>query len=434
MKRTFFVTIILAAFMLSFSSCNKESGIDAGKGNTLVVKVTKAAITKAATRAIEDQVDPYAEGATDGYFADIDNLFVIMMTGSGTIVEHDGNTVHNLPLADLDDNEGYYYFEQVPASVGKVLVVGNLSTADETAFGGFTTDAEIQAYALTAASQNLAAKEGVDYLFIMGYGNVVLGGAPPVGFTGFPASHDPDHLYGEAYVTVQSVTSRFQIGTVIPGENVWEVELVQVFVNNVYTQLPKSASTLSYFSAADVAVWATTPATSSTLTAADIASAAYSGTGFPAIFTDAASSLVTTTSATSKAYAYNFFSVGSPEELPHLILLVKGQYSIVDPEWDGVDPDEEYIPSGVYFLQYVTYRNFFNAATGGTKLTSFLPNYIYNIGLAAPSSTGFPDGDEDGGIPIDADDLRPTAEMDDYNLGVNVTITPWWTVRIFPKL
>ena len=134
MKRTFFVTIILAAFMLSFSSCNKESGIDAGKGNTLVVKVTKAAITKAATRAIEDQVDPYAEGATDGYFADIDNLFVIMMTGSGTIVEYDGDTVINLPLAELDDNEGYYYFEQVPASVGKVLVVGNLSAADITAF------------------------------------------------------------------------------------------------------------------------------------------------------------------------------------------------------------------------------------------------------------------------------------------------------------
>ena len=85
-----------------------------------------------------------------------------------------------------------------------------------------------------------------------------------------------------------------------------------------------------------------------------------------------------------------------------------------DPDNTGTE-----IGSGLYFLQWVTFTKFID---GGTQLTAFEANKIYKVGTGAT------------GIEIKANMLRETAEMEDYDLGINLTVTPWTEVEVTPGI
>ena len=73
-----------------------------------------------------------------------------------------------------------------------------------------------------------------------------------------------------------------------------------------------------------------------------------------------------------------------------------------------------------YFIGWVTYEKY--SSSPGNYIPEMLPNNIYKMGVDA------------NGIKIDAPNIRPKPEPEDYDLGIKVEITPWTINRVTPEV
>jgi hypothetical protein len=191
------------------------------------------------------------------------------------------------------------------------------------------------------------------------------------------------------------------------------VDLIGVWINNFYSDGSKGTTLLSSFPTPPASgivlypmgstVWGITPSTSSSPKDTPFGSSVTFGVPYaPQAYYNAYHSDVEL-DADSKVYAYHIFA---GDNIPHLILLVKGEY------------DEDYYSGDdKYFLGWVTFKRF---KEGGVDITTILPNYIYKIGVGTT------------GIAIDADDITPDPEMTVFDLGIDVVITPWLVKNVTP--
>ena len=361
--------------------------------------VVKFALT-VATRAVEAPVAPFNVLTNDGGISKLANAEVFLINASGKVVMQ-----KSFDAADIAD--GYKRIEQVDASVNKVIAIANVPAYDLAAVKALSTYGDIMAYRFTGASQNPGLEgAGIEGLTLMGESTTAL-------------VFDTD-VYKEATIVLSALTARFEIGTVVPGNGLKSIELVGVWINNVYTNSQKDQ--LIYNGAFDAA-WTTTPSAGTDFSDyGDLSNIDLAYNEYPYYFNKGSEEV--NEGADSKVYAFNIFSVDNDkyEQLPHIVLLVKGEYGMDDPDNPGTK-----IGSGLFFLQWVTFRNYFFMNAPYT-LDKFMPNVIYRVGLGGTT------GDQNG-IIIDADLLRPTPEMDDFDLGICVTtIAPWWVQMVYPSL
>ena len=107
-------------------------------------------------------------------------------------------------------------------------------------------------------------------------------------------------------------------------------------------------------------------------------------------------------SPTSSVYAYHVFA-GS--NIPHVIMLVKGEYTVADASGNK------------YFLGYVTFNKFND---GSSDISTITANTIYKMGVGAT------------GITINAEDITEDPEMAIFDLGISVTTTAWTVMNVTP--
>ena len=372
--------LFTAAALLGVTSCTLErEGGETDKGNTIVLKLPNGLKSK----AIEDQVPNNTKALT------VVNAEVFLTSAAGNVVER-----HTINPSDV--TAGYKRIEQVSPSVANVLMVANIPTANLATVQALTNANAIKTYAYTIASQNITPAGGgavpIDNKTLIGDG--VLN---PLAVNPIPDGHD----YKEFDVTLGALTARFEIGTVVAGEGVANVQMVGVWVNNFYADGAKTTVTNHPSSAS---FWGITPSTGISTTAyGTVTIPAYS----PAVYHDAGNSGVTTVSGT-QVYAYHVFAGAN---IPHLILLVKGEYQ---PGY--FDP----VTGEKYFLKWYTYTKFLEGAAPGTPIASIVANTIYRVGIT--------------GIVINQKDGTDEPELEKFDLGIDVTLTPWTVKNVTPGI
>ena len=379
-KIKIFTLLAMTAFMFA-ASCGKESEIDVSKeGVSLIVKLPAGL----KTRAVEDPVADHSATST------IDNMVVFLLNGT-TVVPHPNTTLYptnGIEFEPTDITAEYKLIEGVPGSVNRVVVVANIPSdklTDVKTQGNYTAIAD---YAYTIASQNLGSSGdgGIENLTMMGQ----------------DTPHDatpPQANYQEVDIVLDALTARFEIGAVKAGTGIvpGSIDIVGVFINNVYTTAAKT--TLFQFPGP----WTTSPV-------AGVNTSAYGSVTLPTyssynVLRDPGNALVNV-DADSKVYAYHVFA--GTTDIPRLILLVKGEYQ-----------SGYYDTTEKYFLKWITFTKFLD---GGTPISTLLPNTIYKVGVGAT------------GITIDAEHLTIEPELEDFDLGVNVDITEWVAKNVTPQI
>ena len=368
MKKILLATLALAVM---FTSCSKEdNGGNETQDNVLLVKLPD----NVNLRAVESQ----ATTATTITLSDV------------TVFLLNGNTLAAPPVvfSGSEISNKAKRIEQVPSGVNNVIIVANIPAGATVA--SLTTGTAIKEYAYTVASQNASNIETVTR---MG--------------TGVPATAadpTPDgHEYKTVSVELTPLVARFEIGTVKPGTGIANVELIGVWINSYYTNGSKSAV---QFHASSDPKWVTTPLTSTSPMATPFGAVTMDNAPYTeTTYYNAADNTNVVLNAASKVYAYQVFAGAN---IPHLILLLKGEYDTG--YYTGTDK---------YFLRYLTFRNF---EDGGTAITSVAANTIYKVGVGVT------------GITVNAEDLTPDPEMNLFDLGITVTVTPWTEKNVTPAL
>jgi hypothetical protein len=128
----------------------------------------------------------------------------------------------------------------------------------------------------------------------------------------------------------------------------------------------------------------------------------------PVLYTLGSSTVNVAAGAATPAYAFHLFSGQQTPQLPHVILMVAGEYAT------GYYTGDE-----KYFCGYVTFTKY-NSAAGYVQ--SIENNKIYKMGLQSPF-----------GIPINAEDVTDRPELEDFDLGINVTVTAWSILHVTPE-
>jgi hypothetical protein len=372
-----------AALVMGFTSCNKEDATypSTKDNNVLLVKLPGSS-----TRAVEEQVGSGTTATT------VLNAEVFLInSGSGAVVARESFNATEISAKQKR-------IENVPASVNKVVVVANIPTdvpATLTAVQALPNYNAVKNYAYTIASQNITPVTGspISNKTLMGEGIPVTSTEPN------PDGHD----YKAVSIALDALTSRFEIGAIKAGTGVASVDLVGVWINNYFNDGSKAGSTLNSSSSP---FWTTTPATGNSDTAFTTVSLgnAYS----PAEYYNAYDAQVSL-STNSKAYAFHLFSGNI---IPRVIMLVKGEYE------DGYYSDNQ-----KYFLGWVTFNKYNEGTTDSPVwITSILPNYIYKVGTGAT------------GVKINAPDITTEPELANFDLSVNVTITPWTEKNVIPGI
>ena len=372
MRKTFFAIIIMAAALAGTMSCTKSNENSPKEGNVLLVKLPDNVVL---SRAVENPV------ADNSITATIANVEVFMInSASGLVLKRESFTSAEITARTKR-------IEEVPAAVNQVLVVANIPAAVLTTVQGLTNYNAIKNYAFTIASQNSSA--GVNDKTLMGEG------VPAAAVDPNPDGHD----YKAVSIALNALTARFEIGAVKPGTGVASVELVGVWINSYYADGSKAAVTHNQ---SNSPYWVTSPSASTSPSATAFGSIGLTTPYIPTEYYNAASAQVTLT-AGSQVYAYHVFA-GS--NIPHVIMLVRGEYATG--YFNGANR---------YFLGWVTFNKYLDA---GTPITSILPNHIYKIGIGAT------------GVAIDAGAITPDPELNNFDLGVTVTITPWTAKNVIP--
>jgi len=377
MKTNILAIFAMAAVISGTISCSRgddNNATTAGKDdNVLVIQLPD---NVAPARSVEAQV-------ATGTSTTLSDVQVFLLNSSNIVLIHD--TFSGQEMTDKKKR-----MEQVPSAVSKVVVIANAPAgAERTAVAALTSYSALMTYPFTVAGQNAGA--GVDSKTLRGEG------APATATDPAPDGHD----YKKADVTLNAITGRFEIGAVKAGTGITSVTLDGVWINQYYND--GSLPTPVVFNDSNASCWNTTP---------DPKTASPQSTPFttvstipaytsPAYYT-AANNASVTLSAASQVYAFHVFSGAN---VPHLILLVHGEYATSD--------------ANRYFLGWVTFRKFMDA---GTAISSILPNTIYKVG------TGIT------GITINADEITERPEMDNIDLGIDVTITPWTEKIVTPSV
>ena len=366
MKKILFATLALAVM---FTSCSKEdNGGNETQDNVIVVKLPN----NVSLRAVEAQ-----ESATSTIT--LNDVTVFLLNGNNVV---GAPKIFSGPEIFAKSKR----IEQVSSSVNKVIVVANIPAGDMPTVIALTTETAIKNYAFAIASQN----SGIAAVTRMG--------------TGTPATATdltPDgHNYKAVSVELEPLTARFEIGTVKPGNNIANVTLEGVWINAYYTDGAKTV--VKTHNDADP-VWLTTPLTTSSPFNAAVGTVTMTNPYTVPSYYNMASPLVTLT-AGSQVYAYQLFAGAN---IPHLILLVKGEYTTAD------------ALGNKFFLGYVTFTKF---TESGTDISSVLANTIYKVGVGVT------------GIEINAEDITPWPEMQLFDLGVTVTTAPWTVKTVTPNI
>ena len=396
MKKTkIFALLAMTAFIFA-ASCGKESVVEpSNEGASLVVKLP----LNMKTRAVEDPV----AGGTNSGSINLENVVVFMLNG-GTVVPHPDNVTYPTNGIEFDATEigaGEKWIELVPATVNRVVVVANIPSADLATVLASGTYSDIATHPYTLASQNLSISGpsglgGIQDLTMMGEGIPVLqSGTNPVD------SHD----WKEVSIELKALTARFEIGGVIPGVGVvsGSLKIEGVWLNNFYPTAAKVSPPWTFPSA-----WTTTPAAGVSDDPDDFDNSIVTYT-FPSFthtyfFNIGNPLVVAPVPPGDKVYAFHVFA---GNVVPHLIILVSGEYATG--YYDGDDK---------YFLKWYTFTKFMD---GATPITTVDPNIIYKVGVAT-------------GIAINASEGTDEPELTEFDLSIIVTIADWTAKPVTPVI
>lgn len=388
-KVNFFAMLAAAALMTGVTGCSNDDNVGEGPGNgdaTLVIKLPSNVVP--GSRAVEDPVADQSETT-------LENVSVFMLNA--------GAVVDTCTFTQSEISAGEKRIEQVAATINRVIVVANIPTAaDSTALYGYSNAAAILSHPYSTASQNApAAAAGINGKVLVGDANVadVNAGDPQIGAS-------DGHTYKEATVTLDALTARFEIGAVKNGTGVAEVALIGVWINKFY----KDGSLADIINkTSGNTCWDTTPSTivgGGSATDVDWGNSVAMGSWDELEYHDVANDDVEI-DVDSKVYAYQVFA---GENIPQLILLVRGKYAA------GYFNDEK----DEYFFGYVTFTKFIDGNNG--EIAKVEANTIYKIGVGTT------------GIVITPDIITPKPNLEDIDLGINVLVTPWTEKTVTPAV
>ena len=387
-KVNFFAMLAAAALMTGVTGCSNDDNVGEGPDNgdaTLVIKLPSN-VVGTGSRAVEA---PVAGGSN-----------VKTALNGVTVFLLNGNSVVSRDEFDNDEiTAGYKRLEQVSATINRVILIANASSTDKIAFEGYGNASVILSHAYSTASQNVA-NDGIKNKVLVGDATTT-GGTDPG--TSDP-NHESGHTYMEADVTLDAITARFEIGAVKAGTGVAEVELLGVWINKFYED-GSLASIINKTSSNTC--WDTTPSTfvgGGSDTEVNWGSPITMGTPWAeSEYHDDADAEVEL-DANSKVYAYQVFA---GENIPQLILLVRGKYAT------GYFNDA----TDQYFFGYVTFTKFID---GSTEIGKVEANTIYKIGVGTT------------GIVITPDIITPKPNLEDIDLGIKVEVAPWTEKTVTP--
>ena len=195
--------------------------------------------------------------------------------------------------------------------------------------------------------------------------------------------------YYQADIALSSITSRFEIGTIIAGENITSLVVTNVFFNNYFG---------SYSMNTDGIV--------------NIATDLWTGASPAGIAPWAmiAGSTDVTSTAGTKAYAYQAYA---GLLIPQIIFQVSGVST-------GTLAGQE--APGAFENYYVTIKGFTKSTNGvQTQLTTLNPHTVYQVAMDAP-------------LTVNATAITPEPDKDEVGLVVNVTVKEWSKETLTPEI
>lgn len=365
--KTIFLSMLAVA---TLASCNKD---DDGMETTAVKSNFEVTLPGApGTYAVEDT---YLAGQITPLYNDVTTY----------LVNVDGFGVKEV-WTDAEIAAKKKSFEQIvkPAKVIVVVNAGNVTLPD--LFKG--TELEDALQALTIANQNLLLKNlgdadtkgnaAGDYSSVQ---QVTLYGEQGNFTTGTP--HEGHEVF-EAEVTLKSLVSRFEVGTVKAGTGLKNLAVDAVYINYFYNTNNETGASTEYTSAD----WAEP----------------YD----PTWATDGGSVDVTSGDKT-KAYAYQVFAGNL---VPHIIYKVSGTVAEGSKLADGT--------TGSFSGKYITVKGF--KVDGTTSLTALEAHKIYKMGLT------------DGGIEISAEQITSEPETVKVDLVVTIKVADWTVQTVTPEI
>lgn len=382
-----------AALMTGVTGCSNDDNVGEGPDNgdaTLVIKLPSN-VVGTGSRAVENPVAGGSNAKTP-----LKNVSVFMLNA--------GAVIDTCTFTSAEMIAGYKRIEQVAATINRVIVVANIPTAaDSTALYGYSNAADILSHPYSTASQNIA-EGGIANKVLVG-DTITIAGATD------PGTNDPNHVSGHTYmeanVTLNALTARFEIGTVKRGTGVAEVELIGVWINKFYKDGSRKIAEVIN-KASTEACWTTTPPTLSGAGSeidVDWGNPITMGTPWAeSEYHDVADTTAVKLDVNSKVYAYQVFA---GENIPQLILLVRGKYAT------GYFNDA----SDEYFFGYVTFTKFIE---GGSEIAKIEANTIYKIGVGTT------------GIEIIPEIITPKPNLEDIDLGIKVEVAPWTEKTVTP--
>lgn len=279
-------------------------------------------------------------------------------------------------------------FEQIvePAKVIVIVNKGNVTlpaTTTETALADalktLTADTQNKDMVhLTAA--DLKGNAIGDYLSVQQV--TLYGEQTRINFT--TETPDDGHDLRKASVTLESLVSRFEVGTVKPGTGLTSLTVKNVYINYFYDDYGMTSQT-------------------------EYTEGSWPVTYIPDWATDAADVSVTSNVGT-QAYAYQVFAGNL---VPHIIY-----------EVDGIVADGYKLADGTignFTGKFITVKGFQVTGTS-TSLTAIEAHKIYKMGLT------------NGGIEITPEQITDKPEKSKVDLIVAITVAPWTVDEVTPEI
>lgn len=368
--------LIAALATMSLAACSKDAEPGGTPATGAKTNFSVALPGAVETYAVED---PQAAGQITPLYNDI--TVYLMDAGANAI---------GYAWTDAEIKSREKRFEQITEPVKVLVVVNSGSVTMPTGTVSFT-DLQNSIMAISAADQNLVTKTlaaedakgnaAGDYLSVQ---QVMLYGEQDT-FTTETA--DDGHTLKKAAIELQSMVSRFEVGTVKPGTGLDALTVEAVYVNNFYNEVGNT--TTQAFSELD---WPTTFS--------------------PAWATDGYDAAVTSNAGT-KAYAYQIL-YGA--KIPHIIYKVSGTVSAGYKLSDGTGDLNNPTP---FTGKYITVKGF---RENGSLISAITNHKIYKMGL---------DG---GGIVITPDKITDKPEKTKIDLIVAITVADWTVANVTPEI
>ena len=391
MKKTFFSLLVMAAAMICFTGCMK-SNTESGDS---VLYVYLPGGDPNGTKAIEAQV----ADATVATLAGTDNVEVFLLAGPSVVRQESFLTG--------EITQKWKVITDVASTVNNVVIFAKIPAADLAAVKALTTYNALMDYAYTVASQH--ATTGINDKTIWGQGTPQSLTTPTSPITG---TYDN---YKEVIIDLNSLTARFEIGAIYGGTGIASIVLDGVFINYYYEDGKQITRNVIQNNMGDAVFFVNPPVGGLSLTHDSPRSTAFSPAAFTTPYTEPVyynmanntSGSGVTQVAGSNVYAFHVFA---GPNIPHVLMLVHGEYDT------GYYSDDD-----KYFCGWVTFTKY-NLGGALGYVTAIQPNMIYKMGVGAT------------GIEINAEDITPDPELEDFDLGIIVQVTKWTAVNVTPEV